>query len=133
MRGFVLCSRAFFTPPPPALQESSLENQYLSALSAHFNYWTSADVALFVLRAVHGLDVLTGAAPQQAQQAAQQAQHQQQQAQQQQAQQQQADADKAASPGAAEAAAMAVDAAGSPVAGARRRAPVSPRQLAPAL
>ena len=50
---------------PGVLQESSLENQYLSALSAHFVYWTSVDVALFVLRAVHGLDVVTGASKQQ--------------------------------------------------------------------
>ncbi|KAI7835741.1 hypothetical protein COHA_010374 [Chlorella ohadii] len=118
------------TPPPKTAQESSLENQYLSALSAHFNYWTSADVALFVLRAVHGLDVLTGAAPQQAGQQAQQAQ-QQQAVQQQQAAQQQA-AGKASSPGAEEAAA-AMDVATSPVAGVSRRAPVSPRHLTPAL
>ena len=51
------------------LQESTLENQYLSALSAHFGYWTSPDVALFVLRAVHGMDVLSGA-PKHAQQGA---------------------------------------------------------------
>ncbi|KAL4854538.1 Phospholipase SGR2 [Chlorella vulgaris] len=50
--------------------EASLENQYLSALSAHFVYWNSADVALFVLRAVHGLDVLTGVTKQQQQQEA---------------------------------------------------------------
>lgn len=37
-----------------------MENQYLSALSAHFAYWASPDVALLLLRAVHGLDVLTG-------------------------------------------------------------------------
>ena len=86
--------------PAQPVQESSLESQYLSALSAHFNYWTSADVALFVLRAVHGLDVLTGGAPRQAQQAAQL----QQAAQQQQQQQQQGG--KATSPGAAEAAPM---------------------------
>jgi hypothetical protein len=42
------------------MQESSFENPYLSALSAHFVYWSSADVALLTLRAVHGLDVLTG-------------------------------------------------------------------------
>jgi hypothetical protein len=52
------------------VQEASLENQYLSALSAHFVYWNSADVALFVLRAVHGLDVLTGVTKQQQQQEA---------------------------------------------------------------
>ncbi len=35
------------------------ENAYLSALSAHFAYWTSPDTALFVLRAALGLPVLT--------------------------------------------------------------------------
>lgn len=43
-----------------AIQEASLENQYLSALSAHFVYWTSPDVALFIHRAVNGLDVISG-------------------------------------------------------------------------
>ena len=111
--------------PAQPVQESSLENQYLSALSAHFNYWTSADVALFVLRAVHGLDVLTGGAPHQAQQAAQL-----QQAAQQQQQQQQGD--KAASTGAAGAAPMDVAALPSGR-GGRQRAAVSPRHLTPAL
>lgn len=45
-----------------ALQESTLSSQYLSALSAHFIYWASPDVAQFVLRATHGADVLTGEA-----------------------------------------------------------------------
>lgn len=43
-----------------AIQEASLENQYLSAMSAHFLYWTSPDVALFIHRAVNGLDVISG-------------------------------------------------------------------------
>lgn len=34
------------------------ENAYLSALSAHFAYWVSPDVALFVLRATLSLPVL---------------------------------------------------------------------------
>eukprot|EP00887_Chlorella_sp_A99_P003527 scaffold7.g3527.t1 len=45
-------------------QESALENAYLSALSSHFIYWTSPDVALFVLRAVHHQDVLASVAKQ---------------------------------------------------------------------
>lgn len=43
-----------------ALQEASLEHQYLAALGAHFLYWGSADVALFLARAIRGLDVLSG-------------------------------------------------------------------------
>lgn len=43
-----------------ALQEASLEHQYLAALSAHFMYWSSPDVALFVHRAIHDLDVISG-------------------------------------------------------------------------
>lgn len=43
-----------------ALQEASLENQYVAALKAHFIYWGSMDVALFIYRAVKGLDVLNG-------------------------------------------------------------------------
>lgn len=43
-----------------ALQEASLEHQYLAALSAHFMYWNSPDVALFVHRAIHNLDVISG-------------------------------------------------------------------------
>lgn len=41
-----------------APQEAITENAYLSALSAHFAYWVSPDVALFVLRATLGLPVL---------------------------------------------------------------------------
>jgi len=56
-------------PPPPrtaagrldfALQTGATEAAYLSALSAHFGYWGSPDVALFVLRAVRGVDVRAG-------------------------------------------------------------------------
>jgi hypothetical protein len=43
-----------------ALQEASLESQYLAALKAHFIYWGSMDVALFIYRAVKGLDVVNG-------------------------------------------------------------------------
>jgi hypothetical protein len=43
-----------------ALQEASLESQYVAALKAHFIYWGSMDVALFIYRAVKGLDVLNG-------------------------------------------------------------------------
>jgi hypothetical protein len=39
-----------------SLQEASLEHQYLAALSAHFMYWNSPDIALFVLRALKGID-----------------------------------------------------------------------------
>lgn len=46
-----------------AQQESTLSSQYLSALSAHFLYWSSPDVALLLLRAVRGLDPLTGEVP----------------------------------------------------------------------
>jgi DDHD domain len=42
------------------LQESPTENPYLSAISSHFSYWTNADTALLLARAVSGLDVLTG-------------------------------------------------------------------------
>lgn len=42
------------------LQTGATENQYLSALSSHFGYWGSADVGLFVLRAVRGVDVRAG-------------------------------------------------------------------------
>lgn len=41
-------------------QESTLSSQYLSALSAHFVYWSSADVAMLLLRAVRSTDPLTG-------------------------------------------------------------------------
>jgi hypothetical protein len=43
-----------------ALQEASLENQYVAALKAHFIYWGSMDVALFIYRAVKGCDVING-------------------------------------------------------------------------
>ncbi len=41
-------------------QTGPTENPWLSAISSHFSYWTSADTALFVLRALHGLDVRQG-------------------------------------------------------------------------
>ena len=40
------------------LQDSPTENAYLAAIKAHFCYWSSYDTALFVLRAVYGVDVL---------------------------------------------------------------------------
>ena len=43
-----------------ALQEASLEHQYVQALGSHFSYWNSLDVGKFVMRAVCGKDVLTG-------------------------------------------------------------------------
>lgn len=43
-----------------ALQEGTVENQYLSAMGAHFLYWSSLDVALFVYRAATGKDVISG-------------------------------------------------------------------------
>jgi hypothetical protein len=45
-----------------ALQEASLEHQYLAAIGAHFQYWCSPDIALFVYRAINGKDVLSGKA-----------------------------------------------------------------------
>ncbi|KAK9800186.1 hypothetical protein WJX73_006192 [Symbiochloris irregularis] len=42
------------------LQCGNVENPWLSAMSSHFAYWASPDVGLFVLRALHGLDVRTG-------------------------------------------------------------------------
>ncbi|CAL8470099.1 g9641 [Coccomyxa elongata] len=42
------------------LQTGPTENPWLSAISSHFTYWTSSDTALFVLRALHGLDVRQG-------------------------------------------------------------------------
>lgn len=42
------------------LQDTMTEIQYLSAINSHFCYWTDADTGLFILRAVHGLDVLQG-------------------------------------------------------------------------
>ena len=41
-------------------QTGNVENPWLSALSSHFAYWQSPDTALFVLRALHGLDVRQG-------------------------------------------------------------------------
>ncbi|KAJ3116980.1 hypothetical protein HK100_000917 [Physocladia obscura] len=35
------------------LQEGVLENQYLSSLSSHMNYWPDPDVAVFMLRELH--------------------------------------------------------------------------------
>ena len=42
------------------MQTGPAENPWLSAISSHFAYWASADTALFVLRALHGLDVRQG-------------------------------------------------------------------------
>lgn len=42
------------------LQAGNVENPWLSAMSSHFAYWASTDTALFVLRALHGLDVRQG-------------------------------------------------------------------------
>lgn len=42
-----------------ALQEASLEHQYVAALGAHFSYWNSQDVGLFVLRALNGVDPIS--------------------------------------------------------------------------
>ena len=41
-------------------QTGPAENPWLSAISSHFAYWASPDTALFVLRALHGLDVRQG-------------------------------------------------------------------------
>jgi hypothetical protein len=41
-------------------QTGPADNPWLSAISSHFAYWASADTALFVLRALHGLDVRQG-------------------------------------------------------------------------
>ena len=40
------------------VQDSPTENAYLATIKAHFRYWSSYDTALFVLRAVYGVDVL---------------------------------------------------------------------------
>lgn len=40
------------------MQDSPTENAYLAAIKAHFCYWGSYDTALFILRAVYGVDVL---------------------------------------------------------------------------
>ncbi len=42
-----------------ALQEASLEHQYVAALGAHFSYWNSRDVGLFVLRALNDIDPIS--------------------------------------------------------------------------
>lgn len=42
-------------------QTGNVENPWLSAMSSHFAYWSSADVALFILRAMHHQDVRLGA------------------------------------------------------------------------
>ena len=42
------------------LQEDWSELQFLGALRAHFCYWHHADVALFIMRAVCGYDVVDG-------------------------------------------------------------------------
>lgn len=41
-------------------QTGNVENPWLSAISSHFGYWSSYDVALFLWRALHGLDVRQG-------------------------------------------------------------------------
>ena len=41
-------------------QTGPADNPWLSAISSHFAYWASGDTALFVLRALHGLDVRQG-------------------------------------------------------------------------
>jgi len=40
------------------VQDSPTENAYLAAIKAHFCYWSSYDTALFILRAIYGVDVL---------------------------------------------------------------------------
>lgn len=40
------------------VQDSPTENAYVATIKAHFRYWSSYDTALFVLRAVYGIDVL---------------------------------------------------------------------------
>lgn len=46
--------------PGGALQTGPTENPWYSAITSHFGYWGSMDTALFVLRALHGLDVRQG-------------------------------------------------------------------------
>lgn len=43
------------------MQSGITENQWLSAMSSHFAYWGSSDVALFIMRALHHHDVYFGA------------------------------------------------------------------------
>ena len=50
------CMACCVLPP----QTGPADNPWLSAISSHFAYWASADTALFVLRALHGLDVRQG-------------------------------------------------------------------------
>ena len=42
------------------MQSGNVENPWLSAISSHFSYWASPDVALFILRALHHQDVRLG-------------------------------------------------------------------------
>lgn len=42
------------------LQDAPTENQYLSAIMAHFSYWTCPDTALFIARAIADKDVIDG-------------------------------------------------------------------------
>lgn len=42
------------------LQSGNVENPWFSAMSSHFAYWSSPDVALFILRALHHQDVRLG-------------------------------------------------------------------------
>lgn len=42
------------------LQSGNVENPWLSAMSSHFAYWASPDVALFLLRALNHHDVRLG-------------------------------------------------------------------------
>jgi hypothetical protein len=37
-----------------SLQEGILENSYLSALGAHFTYWSEQDLTLFILKELYG-------------------------------------------------------------------------------
>ena len=43
------------------VQAGLTESQWLSAMSSHFAYWTSPDVALFIARALQHQDVTIGA------------------------------------------------------------------------
>lgn len=52
------------------LQSGNVENPWLSAMSSHFAYWASPDVALFILRALHHQDVRLGAPKEAAKEAA---------------------------------------------------------------
>eukprot|EP00873_Tetraselmis_striata_P042671 jgi/Tetstr1/462935/TSEL_007883.t1 len=42
------------------LQDAPTENQYLSAIMAHFSYWSCPDTAMFIARAVSAADVIEG-------------------------------------------------------------------------